>query len=114
MLSGTEQRWKKKPPPSDHFPRNSNLLKIVLAHTPDDFPYLIEHEPHLVICGHTHGGQVCFPFFGPVVVPSDYGRRYASGLFMERKSLLYVSRGIGCYPPFRMLCNPEITIIEFV
>lgn len=114
ILSGTEQRWKKDPPDVDHFCSDSSLLKIVLAHTPDDFPLLVGHNPHLVICGHTHGGQVCFPFFGPVVVPSVYGRRYASGLFKEKESLLYVSRGIGCYPPFRMLCNPEITIVEFV
>ena len=114
LLSGIESRWNQSRIPLDYIPNDSGTLRIVLSHTPDEFPRLVSRNPHLVLSGHTHGGQVCFPFFGPVVVPSDFGRRYASGLFKHGNSFLYVSRGIGCYPPFRMLCDPEVTLIEFV
>lgn len=114
VLSGIESRWNQSRIPLDYIPKDSSTLRIVLSHTPDEFPRLVSRDPHLVLAGHTHGGQVCFPFFGPVVVPSDFGRRYASGLFKQGNSLLYVSRGIGCYPPFRMLCDPEVTLFEFV
>ncbi len=114
LLSGIESRWNRSRIPLDFIPEDPGILKIVLSHTPDEFPRLATHHPDLVLAGHTHGGQICFPFFGPVVVPSDYGRRYASGVFKMNHSLLYVSRGIGCYPSFRMLCDPEETLIEFV
>lgn len=114
LISGIESRWNRSGNPLDFIPEDPGLLKIVLSHTPDEFPRLISRHPQLVIAGHTHGGQVCFPFTGPVVVPSDYGRRYASGVFKQGKSLMYVSRGIGCYPSFRMLCDPEVALIELV
>jgi hypothetical protein len=114
LLSGIESRWNKAGTPLDYIPLRDERLEIVLSHTPDEFPRVAKRNPHLVLSGHTHGGQICLPFFGPVVVPSDYGRRYASGVFKRGGSLLYVSRGVGCYPPFRTLCDPEITVFEFV
>jgi predicted MPP superfamily phosphohydrolase len=119
-LSGIESRWNQSRKSVEYIPIDENKLSIVLSHTPDEFPRLTRRKPHLVLSGHTHGGQICLPFFGPVVVPSDFGRRYASGFFTHQltelsgqTSLLYVSRGIGCFPPFRMLCDPEITLFRF-
>ena len=34
-----------------------------------------------MLAGHTHGGQIRFPAVGPIVCPSRYGVRYASGVF---------------------------------
>ena len=34
----------------------------------------------MVLAGHTHGGQVCLPFFGALVTNCDLPRRQASGL----------------------------------
>jgi predicted MPP superfamily phosphohydrolase len=62
----------------------------------------------LLVCGHTHGGQIRFPFFGAAVVPSKHEGRYASGFHRSGKVLMYVSRGIGAIPPLRILCKPEV------
>jgi len=114
LVSGVESPWNKAGIPFDFIPRESDLLKIVLSHTPDEFPKLAKQNPHLVLSGHTHGGQICLPFFGPVVVPSNYGRKYERGFFKDGESLLYVSKGIGCHPPLRTLCKPEVTLFRFV
>ena len=114
LVAGIESPWNKAGIPFDFIPADSDRLKIVLSHTPDEFPKLAKQNPHLVMSGHTHGGQICFPFFGPVVVPSNYGRKYDRGLFKIGDSLLYVSKGIGCHPPLRTLCKPEVTLFRFL
>ncbi len=87
--------------------------RIVLAHNPDsaDNPY--EGEVDLMISGHTHGGQVNVPFFGPPVLPVK-NKSYSSGLVKTTKGQsLFISRGIGwAIYPVRFNCFPEIPILE--
>jgi predicted MPP superfamily phosphohydrolase len=72
----------------------------------------------LYLGGHTHGGQLCLPFYGAIVTSSIYGRRYASGLFEEDGTTMYISRGMGLegggMPRARFLCRPEIVSLELV
>ena len=82
--------------------------RIGLTHHPDMIGELGDRRIDLMLCGHTHGGQIRFPFFGPLVVPSKYEFRYAAGFHRVRNVLMYVSRGIGAVPPLRILCRPEI------
>ena len=114
IVAGIESPWNLAGVPFDFIPADSERLKIVLSHTPDEFPRLAKQNPHLVLSGHTHGGQICLPFYGSVVVPSNYGRKYERGLFRKGNSLLYVSKGIGCHPPIRTLCKPEVTLFRLV
>lgn len=68
----------------------------------------------LILCGHTHGGQIRIPFHGPLATMTATGDKYISGLYHVGKSILYVSRGIGCSAvPIRLFCPPEITVFEF-
>ena len=85
-------------------------VDILLSHTPD----VIELDPRssLVLAGHTHGGQVCFPIIGPIWTPSKYGTKYASGLFRVRGRLLYVSRGLGEMNPVRLNCPRELALLR--
>ena len=62
----------------------------------------------LALLGETHGGQIRFPFFGAVVVPSKHEATYATGFHRLGAVLMYVSRGMGAIPPVRILCRPEI------
>lgn len=82
--------------------------RIVLTHHPDLTMDMAGRRADLMLCGHTHGGQIRFPFFGAVVVPSRYETRFASGFHRVNNVLMYVSRGIGAIPPLRILCRPEI------
>jgi uncharacterized protein len=81
---------------------------IGVTHHPDLVDQLDGRRVDLLVCGHTHGGQIRFPFFGPLVVPSKHEGRYAAGFRRIGGVLMYVSRGIGAIPPIRILCRPEV------
>jgi uncharacterized protein len=76
------------------------------------------HDGHdLIIAGHTHGGQVCVPFYGALVTNCDLDTRRAKGLSKHsaagRTAWLNVSAGVGTspYAPIRFACPPEATLL---
>lgn len=84
---------------------------LLLTHNPDIFPD-VPPRVSLTLAGHTHGGQVNFPFFGRLVVPSRYGQRYAMGHVVEGGRHLFVSGGVGTsILPVRFRVPPEIVVI---
>jgi predicted MPP superfamily phosphohydrolase len=90
--------------------------KILLHHAPDVMPVAARCGIDLVLCGHTHGGQVRLPGVGALITGSVYGKRYEMGEYHEGDTTLYISRGIGMegkgMPRMRFLCEPEIELIE--
>jgi predicted MPP superfamily phosphohydrolase len=86
--------------------------RILLSHYPAVVKELEETRYDIILAGHSHGGQVRLPFFGPLIVP--YGvEGYDAGLYSTTVGPLYVNVGIGTiFPPVRFLCRPELTIIE--
>src|SRR5262249_5702051 len=89
--------------------RHGPLLKILLAHTPDQITWARRLGFDLMLAGHTHGGQIRFPLIGPVVCPSWHGTRYSAGFYDEPPTLLHTSRGTASLMPLRWNCRPEIT-----
>lgn len=85
------------------------LLKICVAHSPDQFPWAKQHGFDLILAGHTHGGQIRFPLVGPIVCPSKFGVRYASGTYHEPPTIMHVSRGLAGDTLIRWNCSPELT-----
>jgi len=89
---------------------------ILLYHAPDLMPEAARLGIDLVLCGHTHGGQIRLPLFGAVFTSSIYGKRYEMGEYREGSTTMVVSRGIGMegkgMPRMRFLCEPEIELIE--
>jgi hypothetical protein len=90
-------------------------LVILMAHGPDYADEVLTHPRgkfvDLMLSGHTHGGQICLPFVGPLVLP-PMGKKYPEGLFRLDRMQLYVNRGIGTVGlPFRVNCPPELTVI---
>jgi uncharacterized protein len=81
---------------------------IGVSHHPDIIDELDGRRLDLLVCGHTHGGQIRLPFFGAMVIPSRHEGEFASGFHRVRNVLMYVSRGIGAVPPLRILCRPEV------
>jgi predicted MPP superfamily phosphohydrolase len=74
----------------------------------------------LIVAGHTHGGQVCVPFYGALVTNCDLDTRRVKGLSQHRAAgrtaHLHVSAGLGTspYAPFRFACRPEATLMTLV
>ena len=69
---------------------------IAVAHSPDTLPALQGRGVSVLLCGHTHGGQIALPGYRPLVMPSRVGRRYPFGLHrLEDGLTLFVSRGLG-------------------
>lgn len=81
----------------------------------------------LVIAGHTHGGQLCLPFYGALVTNCDLPTKQAKGLSRwwpgagsqrgmpvpPDAAWLEVSAGLGTspYAPVRFACRPEATLL---
>jgi predicted MPP superfamily phosphohydrolase len=88
---------------------------ILISHNPDLAETLTDRRVGLVLSGHTHGGQVAVPGYGPPVVPSSYGMKYAHGLVEAPATRVYVSAGTGMSGlAVRANCRPEITLVTLV
>ncbi len=92
-----------------------NKPAILLLHEPDGADYsAFLGRFSLQLSGHSHGGQVRFPFLGALFLP-EMGRRYPLGLYRVGKMWLYTNRGVGTTTlPLRFQCPPEITLFEWV
>lgn len=93
---------------------DKDITKILLSHNPDvNFAidsYRIKID--LVLCGHTHGGQISLPFIGAPFTSSQAGQKYVSGLVRDGQRQTYVTRGVGhLMIPVRYNCPPDVTII---
>ncbi len=100
-----------------------NQFKLLLMHSPDSIGKAAAFGVDLVLSGHTHGGQVKFPFIGSPYTHSHFGSRMSHGLYRKKKlssligfhagiTQLYVTRGVGTSGlALRFLCRPEITTI---
>lgn len=91
-----------------------DACKILLAHNPDSVDSDFITPVSLVLSGHTHGGQVVIPFWGPPRLPVE-NQNYSSGLIATPNTQLFISRGIGwAILPVRFNCAPEIAVLELV
>lgn len=88
--------------------------RILLSHTPDAITLLSPTaRPALVLSGHTHGGQVVFPFIGALSRHSRIcGRHTASGWIPNPHFPLYVTTGVGVATPLRAWCRPEVLVVR--
>ncbi len=116
FLIGCERPWFDNPFRDQHEretvqERIRAPLRIGVSHSPDQVPWARNLELDLLFCGHTHGGQVRFPWIGPIVAPSRFGSRFASGWFDCSPTLMHVSRGISGTYPLRIACTPEVSSI---
>lgn len=93
---------------------NENECRLLLSHNPDSVDTEFNTPLSLVLSGHTHGGQVVIPFFGPPMLPVK-NKDYSSGLISTPRAQLFISRGIGwAIYPVRFNCYPEIAVLELV
>ena len=86
---------------------------ILLCHNPDGIAELENLHFDLMLAGHVHGGQISFPFIGPLAVPVAR-RHLRRGLHRLSQKWLYVNRGLGYIFKARLLSRPEITCLDLV
>jgi predicted MPP superfamily phosphohydrolase len=91
----------------------SELPTLLMSHNADAILSLSDPRVKLILSGHTHGGQISIPFYGPPYLPGNYQAPYYAGLYQTPTAQIYVSRGIGTiFPPVRFNAPPELTILE--
>ena len=89
-------------------------LNLLLSHVPAFAHELLDGRIDLILCGHTHGGQLRLPLLPPFYLPRFSGH-FVEGLFHvgPDDTPLYVTRGIGTSVlPARLFCRPEITLLR--
>ena len=92
---------------------SGDALKILLVHSPELAEEAPEQGIDLYLCGHTHGGQICLPGIGPLILNANCPREYKSGLWRCAGMVGYTSRGIGASAvAVRFNCPPEISVFE--
>lgn len=97
-------------------PRDGDGFRLAVVHSPDAAPALAGLGYDLIVCGHTHGGQVRVPGVGALVTNSTLPRSMARGLHRMDGAWLHVSAGMGTnpYTPVRFACRPEACVLELV
>ena len=83
----------------------------MLSHSPDQIRWARNHNIQLMLAGHTHGGQGRLPLLGPILSPSLYGSRFASGQFYHDPTTMHVTRGLGGTRLLRLNCPPELSLL---
>jgi predicted MPP superfamily phosphohydrolase len=139
-LVGLADFWSREFNPATVMDRiDPDIPRLVLSHNPDTAAYLKAWRVDLQLSGHTHGGQIVIPGLGPFPTWYQKVRRrvpkalrpwipymredcykvaqhweWAQGLHQVGQNWLYVNRGLGTYPPGRLFCPPELTLVELV
>jgi predicted MPP superfamily phosphohydrolase len=100
-----------------------DLFTLLLMHSPDGIAEAVVLGVDVVLCGHTHGGQVKLPLYGAPHTHTMIGRRMSDGYYAAKRlrraigirpgrTQLYVTRGLGVSGlALRFLAPPELTFI---
>ena len=86
-------------------------VSILLSHTPETYRQAAHAGFDMMLCGHTHGGQICLPGGIPIRTEATSPRRLARGTWRYREMVGYTSTGAGTSTvDARLNCPPELTL----
>lgn len=109
-----------------HYYRTDNIEKacqnipqdaasILLSHSPEIYKQASHAGFDVMLCGHTHGGQICLPGGMPVTYNASCPRRFCSGRWRYHQLHGYTSAGSGAsIVDVRLNCPPEVTLHRLV
>jgi len=90
---------------------DGQLPLVLLAHAPQIYREALSSPVDLILCGHTHGGQVCWPGGLPLINRFSCPRALVSGYWRMDPLQGYTSNGCGgCKLPYRLNAPAEITL----
>jgi predicted MPP superfamily phosphohydrolase len=94
---------------AEHIPHDA--CSILLSHTPEIYRQAAHAGFHLLLSGHTHGGQICLPGGVAITLDSVLPRRLGAGSWRHHGMVGYTSVGAGSsVVSVRFNCPPEITL----
>lgn len=111
-LYGVDDPWTGEP---DFEPlKTAERPVVLLCHNPDGILFLdAAHRADVMLCGHTHGGQICRRDGSPYMVHARTGTRFAGGRYRHQGIHVIVSKGVGTVEvPVRRYAPPEVMVID--
>lgn len=86
--------------------------RILLAHSPNIYKEAQENGYDLLLAGHTHSGQICYPGGIPIVRFTKFPRKYSYSTWNYKGMQGYTTAGVGnTWVNVRFFCPPEIVIL---
>ena len=92
-------------------------VRIMLSHQVSDaiIAACREQQYHLLLAGHTHGGQIRVPLFVTKFSAPDFETGYVQGRYRRDQLLVNVNNGLGfTLAPVRYNAPPNISVIDLV
>jgi len=90
---------------------SDDMTSILLAHSPEIYRHAAYADFDVMLCGHTHGGQICLPGGVPLMCNVSSPRAVCSGAWSYHQLNGYTSAGSGaCIVDVRLNCPPEIVL----
>jgi predicted MPP superfamily phosphohydrolase len=95
--------------------KTPGVARVVMSHYPDQIRRTRRLRADLQLSGHTHGGQVNFPFGIPFIRHDSLPIGQFQGVHRIGPTCLVVSRGFGFSTAgFRVFCPAEVVEIRLV
>lgn len=92
-----------------------DAFTIMLAHSPELIEESALWDVRLYLCGHTHGGQIGFPFIGPIYFNARCNKKFALGKWNYKGMQGYTTTGFGVTDvPVRFGVSAEMVIINLL
>ncbi len=121
LITGISYVYSKRiaPPRLEKLLRNAPEadIKVLLVHQPSEMviTYAARFGYHLLLAGHTHGGQIVIKPFGISVTPTQFENDFYSGMGIKDSMPVIVTDGIGMsIIPLRYRAGAEVVQFRFV
>jgi hypothetical protein len=115
-ITGVADAWAENVDLPAAFPASEaggGATRILLSHNPDTKEFLKFHPWDLLLCGHTHGGQIVLPLLGAPWTPVR-DKRFIAGMYSWENRWIHITRGVGNVHGGRFNCPPEVSLVTLV
>ncbi len=88
-----------------------DAVALLLSHTPEIYRHAAHADFSVMLCGHTHGGQICLPGGFPIIWDASCPRQLAAGAWQYHDMIGYTSTGAGTsIVDVRFNCPAEVAL----